>query len=504
MKRARYVEFDSIGKSFPGVRALDAVSFGVEEGSVHGLIGENGAGKSTLLKILSGVYPPSDGTLRLAGNACAFGTAAEAIRAGVTVIYQELHLVPEMSVAENLYLGQMPAVGGVVNRRQLLADAQARLDELGEHISPTTRVGRLPIAQRQMIEIAKALSRGAKVIAFDEPTSSLSQRETERLFEIISKLKADGKVIFYVSHRMEEIFRVCDSVTVLRDGQHVETLDSLDGVDAGELVRHMVGRDIADVYGYRSRAHGECALEVNDILGPGLNEAASFSVNRGEILGVFGLVGAGRSELMKLIYGATRKTSGSVSILNETVYIRSPKDAIRAGLMFCPEDRKQEGIVPIRSVTENLNLSARRNHAHLGFVINRDWENENVRDHIEKLSIRTPSARQLIMNLSGGNQQKVILARWLSEQTQVMLLDEPTRGVDVGAKREIYDLMYSLADDGIGLVMVSSDLPEILGVSDRIMIMRQGKISGVLSREEATSENVMQLALPIAEYEECA
>jgi L-arabinose transport system ATP-binding protein len=500
MKRARYVEFDDIGKSFPGVRALDAVSFGADEGSVHGLVGENGAGKSTLLKALSGVHPPTDGCIRLAGREQHFGGAADAIHAGVAVIYQELHLVPEMSVAENLYLGQMPATCGVVKRRQMFDDAMARLQELGEDISPATKVGRLPIAQRQMIEIAKALSRGAKVIAFDEPTSSLSERESERLFEIIARLKADNKVIFYVSHRMEEIFRVCDAVTVLRDGRHVVTLDSLEDGDAGTLVKHMVGRDIADVYGYRSRAHGPPALEVKNLVGPGLSEAANFSAKQGEILGVFGLVGAGRSELMKLVYGATRKTSGSVSICEQETHISCPRDAIRAGLMFCPEDRKQEGIVPILSVSENLNMSARRHQSHLGFVINRAWEDRNAREHIERLSIRTPSARQLIVNLSGGNQQKVILARWLSENTRVMLLDEPTRGIDVGAKREIYDLMYDMAERGMGLVVVSSDLSEILGVSDRIMVMRQGRISGFLDREAATSENIMKLALPVAEY----
>ncbi len=497
-----FVEFDNVGKSFPGVRALDQVNFGVSEGSVRGLIGENGAGKSTLLKILSGVYTATDGVVRLAGEAQSFSTASDAIAAGVAVIYQELHLVPEMTVAENLYLGHMPAKGGVVNRQQMNDRTRAQLEALGEDISPNTKVGRLPIAQRQMVEIAKALTRGAKVIAFDEPTSSLSARETDRLFETIAKLKAEGKVIFYVSHRMEEIFRVCDSVTVLRDGRHVHTYESMDGVTQDTLVKAMVGRDITDVYAYTPREHGDCALEARDVAGPGLTEPVSFSVARGEILGIFGLVGAGRSELLKLVYGATRRASGTFRIFDEEVAIHQPRDAIRAGLMFCPEDRKREGIVPIRSVQENLNLSARRHHTHFGFVINGAWEARNVREHIDRLAIRTPSPRQLVMNLSGGNQQKVILARWLSEYVRVLLLDEPTRGIDVGAKSEIYALMYELARQGIGIVMVSSEMPEVLGVADRLMVMRQGKVSGVLSREDATSERVLELALPVAEYVE--
>ena len=467
------------------------MSFGAAEGSIHGLIGENGAGKSTLLKTLSGVHPPTDGTIRIAGQPRRFANTADALAAGVAVIYQELHLVPEMTVAENLYLGQFPATCGVVDRARLLADARARLKALGEDIAPATKVRRLPIAQRQMIEIAKALSRGAKIIAFDEPTSSLSARETERLFETLGQLKAEGKVIFYVSHRMDEIFRVCDAVTVLRDGRHVGSRASLEGVTTDDLVKSMVGRDITDVYGYRTRERGDCALEVRDVRGPGLNDPVSFSVARGEILGVFGLVGAGRSELLKLIYGANRKSGGAVAVFGRQTDIRRPKDAIRAGLMFCPEDRKQEGIVPIRSVMENLNLSARRHHTRLGFIINHAWEARNAREHIDRLTIRTPSPRQLIVNLSGGNQQKVILARWLSEQTRVLLMDEPTRGIDVGAKREIYDLMYDLADQGIGLVIVSSDLPEVLGISDRIMVMRQGRVSGFLDRKEADSERVL-------------
>jgi len=495
-----YVEFRDIGKSFPGVRALDVVTFGVPEGSVRGLIGENGAGKSTLLKILSGVHPPTDGALHIGGIEQRFSSAADAIAAGVAVIYQELHVVPEMTVAENLSLGRMPAKCGIIDRQAMRKRAINQLEALGENISPDMKVGRLSIAQRQMVEIAKALARGAKIIAFDEPTSSLSARETERLFATIDRLKREGKVIFYVSHRMEEIFRVCDSVTVLRDGTHVQTMESMDGVNQDVLVKAMVGREISDVYGYRARVHSGCALEVRDYEGPGVREPISFTVARGEILGIFGLVGAGRSELLKLIYGAVPRTAGTAKIFDEEVIINQPRDAIRTGLMLCPEDRKKEGIIPIRSIQENLNLSARRHHAYFGFIINGNWEGRNVREHIDRLAIRTPSPQQLIVNLSGGNQQKVILARWLSEHVRVLFLDEPTRGIDVGAKREIYDLIFSLADKGIGVVMVSSDLPEVLGVSDRVMVMRQGRVAGYLDRKEATSERTLELALPVAEY----
>ncbi|MCX7046151.1 MAG: L-arabinose ABC transporter ATP-binding protein AraG [Candidatus Sumerlaeota bacterium] len=493
-----YLEFDHISKTFPGVKALDDVSFGVAEGSCHALIGENGAGKSTLLKILSGAYTPTKGLLRLGGQSHVFHSTAEALAARVAVIYQELHLVPEMTVAENLFLGHIPARHGIINRAELRAGARRQLETLGENISPDMKLGRLPIAQRQMVEIAKALTRGAKVIAFDEPTSSLSDREIQKLFAIIRELKNKGHVILYVSHRLQEIFEICDSVTVFRDGRRVETFGDMSAVTHDILVNRMVGRDIHNIYGYEPRSHGETALEADAIMGPGLKEPASFSVARGEILGFFGLVGAGRSELMNLIYGAVPKTGGLLKIEGKPERIACPRDAIRAGIMLCPEDRKKDGIIPIRSVLENLNISSRRNHAYGGFWINEPWERRNAKEKIAQLAIRTPSFNQLIMNLSGGNQQKVILARWLSESIGTILLDEPTRGIDVGAKSEIYAIMYELARQGIAVIMVSSDLPEVLGVSDRIAVMRGGRISAILSREETTQEQVLKLALPAA------
>ena len=496
------LRFDSISKAFPGVKALDGISFGVGGGSVHALLGENGAGKSTLLKVLSGAYWPQSGKVHLGGRPVVFHSTAEAIRAGIAVIYQELQLVPEMSVAENLYLGHLPSTLGWVHRGELLESSRRQLAALGEEINPRAKLSALSIAQRQMVEIAKALSRDATVIAFDEPTSSLSAREVDRLFEVIRRLKGEGKAILYVSHRMEEVLEVCDAATVLRDGRHVETFESLDGVPASTLVNRMVGRSINDVFHYSPRPTGEPAVEVEGLHGPGLTAPANLCVARGEIVGVFGLVGAGRTELLKLICGATRPTAGQVRIHGRPLSIRSPRDAIRAGLVLCPEDRKKEGIIPVRSVMENLNISGRRHFSPLGFIIDSRRERENAQRFVEKLSIRTPSLAQLIGNLSGGNQQKVILSRWLCEDLKAILLDEPTRGIDVGAKSEIYSIIYDLAKSGVGVLVVSSELPEVLGICDRIMVMREGRIVGELSRDAADPEQVMHLALPQSQARE--
>jgi L-arabinose transport system ATP-binding protein len=488
--------FDRVSMEFPGVKALQEVSFDVRAGSVHALMGENGAGKSTLLKILSGAYRPTSGVLLIDDKPLSFQTTAEALAAGVAVIYQELHLVPEMTVAENLFLGHLPSRGGLVKRSELAAAARKQLDLVGEAISPETKVGRLPLAQRQMVEIAKALTRGARIIAFDEPTSSLSDREVRRLFTIIRDLKARGCAILYVSHRMEEIFQLCDRITILRDGKHVETAE-LKTMTRDAVVQRMVGRELADIYSYTPRPQSEPGLVVQGLLGPGLAEPCTFTVKSGEILGFFGLIGAGRTELLRLLYGATAKIAGTVSVVGHTTDVDSPRDAIEAGIVLCPEDRKKEGIVAVRSVLENINLSARRRKARAGGLIDENWERSNAQQRIDQLRVRTPSARQLIRNLSGGNQQKVILGRWLSETVKVILLDEPTRGIDVGAKSEIYTIMQNLAREGVCVVMVSSELPEVMGVADRIAVMRQGRIAAIVNRGEATEEKLLKLALPL-------
>ena len=492
-----YLRFENLTKSFPGVRALEDVSFDVNEGSVHALCGENGAGKSTLLKILSGVYKQDSGHVLLDGEGTKYSSPFGAIEAGIAVIYQELHLVPEMTVAENVFLGHLPHRGGWVNRSELAAQTHALLDTLGVKIDPWAKVGSLPIALRQIVEIAKALSHDAKVIAFDEPTSSLSAREVEHLFKVIGDLQSQGKVILYVTHRMAEIFAICDAATILRDGKHVETFISFAGVTADDVVSRMVGRSLQDIYGYRARNIGENALNVRGLQAAGISNPVDLDVRAGEIVGIFGLAGAGRSELLHAIYGASRTMGGSVAVFGDGG-ITGPPNAIRKGLMLCPEDRKKDGVFSLRSVGENINISARRRYSKLGFWIDEKREEENAQSQVSRLSVRTPSLQQPIGLLSGGNQQKAILGRWLSENVRVLMLDEPTRGIDVGAKREIYEIVYELAEQGVGVLMVSSELPEVLGVCDRIIVMREGAIAGELSRAEATEANVIRLALPQA------
>jgi len=490
------LDFVGLSKAFPGVRALDGVSFAVRGGSVHALMGENGAGKSTLLKILSGAYQPTSGMLRLGGDERVFTSTAEAIEAGVAVIYQELHLVPEMTVAENLLIGRYPRRGFFLNRAALHEEAARLLALVGEDISPDTRLGRLSLAQRQMVEIAKALGRGARVVAFDEPTSSLSAKETDRLFAIIRDLKSRGHAILYVTHRMDEVYAICDAATVLRDGRHVISHDSLAEVTRDALVKSMVGRELTNVYNYRPRSHAPDGLDVRGIAGPGLRKPVSFQVARGEILGFFGLVGAGRSELMRLICGAVEPSAGEVFVQGEKLPPDSPRAAIQAGLVFCPEDRKKEGIVAIRSVAENINLSARRSRLTAGLFLDLAWEKRNAAEQIARMRVKTASPETLIGLLSGGNQQKAILARWLSERVRVIVLDEPTRGIDIGAKSEIYALIHDLAASGVSVVVVSSELPEVLGISDRVFVMREGVVAAEFTRGEATPEAVMHAALP--------
>ena len=493
---AAALRFDGIGKTFPGVKALDGISFTAQPGQVHALMGENGAGKSTLLKILGGAYIPSSGALHIGAQTLAFKCAADSIASGVAVIHQELHLVPEMSVAENLFLGHLPTRWGVVNRGLLRKQALACLKGLADEIDPDQKLGRLSLGQRQLVEIAKALSRGANVIAFDEPTSSLSAREIDRLMAIIARLRDEGKVVLYVSHRMEEVFRICDAVTVFKDGRFVRTFDDMATLTHDQLVTCMVGRDIQDIYEYRPRERGEVALKVEGLLGPGLREAVSLEVHKGEILGLFGLVGAGRTELFRLLSGLTRSTAGQLQLFGENLHLHSPRDAIDAGVLLCPEDRKKEGIIPLSSVAENINISARGAHSTFGWLLREGWEKGNADHQIKAMKVKTPNAEQKIMYLSGGNQQKAILGRWLSMPMKVLLLDEPTRGIDIGAKSEIYQIIHNLAASGIAVIVVSSDLMEVMGISDRILVMSEGVLTGELNRDQADEAQLLQLALP--------
>lgn len=495
---AHYLRFEDITKTFPGVKALDSVSFGVKEGSIHGLIGENGAGKSTLLHVLSGAYSPDGGQIHIDGRERVFNSTSEAISAGISVIYQELNLLPEMTVADNLLLGHYPRKYGFIKQRELIAKAAEQIETLGESFGANTKVKHLSIGQRQMVEIGKALLHNAKIITFDEPTSSLSEREVRQLFKIIRGLKEDGRCIIYVSHKLDEIFELCDSCTVLRDGRRIETFEDLTHVSGDQLVQRMVGREIRDRYGYEPRPAGQRYFEVRDLFGPGLSEPARFQIKAGEIVGFFGLVGAGRSELLKLIYGDSLQSGGEVFVNNKKVVIKNPRDAIRNRICLLPEERRDEGIIGERSVSENINISSRRKTLIANFFIDEKEERQTAQRFIDALEIKTPSREQLLKNLSGGNQQKTILARWLSEKIDVFLFDEPTKGIDVGAKYDIYQIIYELAKQGKAIAFVSSDLMEILGVADRIIVMRSGRIVGNVARAEAGEEKILSMALPTA------
>ncbi|OBW93357.1 L-arabinose ABC transporter ATP-binding protein AraG [Gallibacterium salpingitidis] len=493
--KIKLLTFHKISKIFPGVKALSNITFDVKAGSIHALMGENGAGKSTLLKILSGLYQPDEGELRLNDVPIVNNNTAKALKNRIAIIYQELNLIPELTVAENIYLGQFPIKNGCVDKKLLNQNAKQILLRLGETISPDTPLKELSIGQRQMVEIAKALSRKAQVIAFDEPTSSLSNREIQNLFKVIRELRDSGCIIIYVSHRMEEIFSLCDAITIFKDGTHVKTEYDIHQLTNEKLVSLMVGRNINDIYHYTSREYQGPGLFVKNLKGAKLSSEVSFSVQKGEILGLFGLVGAGRTELCRLIFGADPKQQGEIFFEDQKLQINSPKNAISYGITYCPEDRKACGIVPILSVKENINMSARPNHLSLNTFIQEDWEDINAKKQIAALRVKTPSEYQLIGNLSGGNQQKVILGRWLSLNTKVIILDEPTRGIDVGAKSEIYQFIYELANKGVCVIIISSDLPEVLGLSDRLLVMKNGAITGELARSQFSEEAALKYAM---------
>lgn len=491
-----FLEFSSLSKSYPGVRALSEVGFAVPKGSVHGLMGENGAGKSTLIRILSGDTRPDEGEIRIDGVAQRFTSTRDAFDAGVVVVHQELQLVPNLSVAENLRLGRFPQTGGIIDFRAMFDEVGKTLADIGIDVDPRAKISALSIGERQMVEIAKAVMIDARVIALDEPTSSLSSRESEILFRLIDRLRAAGKVILYVSHRLDEIFRLCDGCTVLRDGTLAAHHPTMEGVTRDRLVSEMVGREISNIWGWRPRPAGEVRLAVEGLSGSRVPEPQSFVARAGEVLGFFGLVGAGRSELMRLVFGADAAASGRVTIDGAPLRPLDPATAIRSGLVLCPEDRKADGILQGRSITENVAISSRRHHSPFG-IIRPALEGATADRFIGALRIRTPSRRQDIVNLSGGNQQKVILARWLSEPNiKVLIADEPTRGIDVGAKAEIYEILYSLAEKGVAVVVISSELPEIIGISDRVLVMCDRRITAEFQRAEVSEAALLAAALP--------
>ncbi len=488
------LRLEGIVKRFPGVVALDGIRLDLRAGEVHAVCGENGAGKSTLMKIISGQYQPDEGVIRYRGEQVRFASTSQAQAAGIAIIHQELNLVPHLSVAENLFLAREPKRGPFVDTRKLNADAVRCLARIGLEVAPTTLVRTLSIAQQQLVEIAKALSFEARVLIMDEPTSSLTESETVQLFRIIEELRADGVAILYISHRLDEMAQIVDRVTVLRDGRYIST-DEFSAVSVNDIVARMVGRSLDDAYPPRhSVPTSDVLLRVRDVRREGVFGPVSFDLCRGEILGFAGLMGAGRTEVARAVFGADRLDHGSIELNGRPVTVRSPREAIRHGIAYLSEDRKQDGLALGMSVAANItlaNVSAVSSRA--GFV-RFDEEAEVARRYVNDLAIRTPSVDQIVRNLSGGNQQKVVIGKWLYRGSKILFFDEPTRGIDVGAKFAIYGLMDRLAADGVGVVLISSELPELLGMTDRIAVFHEGLITAVLDTKHTNQEEIMHFA----------
>ncbi len=484
-----------VSKRFPGVVALDGVDFDLRAGEVHVLLGENGAGKSTLMKVLSGAYRADAGEIAIDGRAVTIDAPRAAQALGIATIYQELSLVPQLSVADNILLGHEPARAGWIDRRRLREDARRSLEEVGIDLDPGRRIDRLGLAEQQMVELAKALFRRARILVMDEPTSALTTREIERLFDVVRRVTAGGAGVVYISHRMQELSRIGDRVTVLRDGRHTGTF-RLDEVPLDRLVCLMANRDVRDHFPRRRAPVGEELLRLEHVSAPKVDDV-SLTVRRGEIVGVAGLLGAGRTELARIIAGAERPAAGRVFVKGREVSARSPREAIRAGIGFLPEDRKRHGLVLQLSVQANIGLPSLERWSRAGIVSQRA-EHDEARRWVGELRIKTPDAAERVVRLSGGTQQKVVLARWLAAQADILVMDEPTRGVDVGAKVEIYEIMNGLTAAGAGILMISSELPEVLGMSDRIYVMCRGRIDTEIDACDATEQQVLQAALGLS------
>ena len=490
------IEMQAICKYFTGVKALDNVSLTAQSGYVYAIVGENGAGKSTLLKIMNGDYTMTSGRMLLNGAQQNFTAPKDAIDAGISVIYQERQIVANMTVAENVFLGNwLRKKSGLVDYDGMAAQAKRIIDEFGLPIDPNEKVKNLSAAYQQMVEIMKAYARNAKVIAFDEPTASLTDAEIEVLFRIIKKMKAENKIIFYVSHRMKEISEIADKIIVFKDGVLVGSVDC-GAVTMNELVKMMVGRDLGDIFKELpfNDHPGEVVLEVKGLCNAKVQDV-SFQVRAGEVVGFSGLVGAGRTEVMRSVFGADPMTRGEIRIDGKPVEIKSPTQAIKCGIALCPEDRKEQGIIPLLSVGDNISVSVLDKLLTPIRFIDRKKEDALVEESIGRFSINTPNAHKKIVELSGGNQQKCIIARWDATHPKVLILDEPTKGIDVGAKSEFYKLIREYAQHGMAIVLISSELPEIIGLSDRIIVMREGRITGEVARADATEEVLLNYAM---------
>lgn len=491
MEERNILELKHISKQYTGVKALDDVSMSFRRGEVHALMGENGAGKSTLIKTLSGAIQPNDGEIVFEGTTYTHMEPHQAMELGIHVIYQEFNMMPELSVAENIFMGQQLGGGVLFNKSITEERAQKILDGMHVKINARETVKNLSVANMQLVEIAKALTRDVKVLVMDEPTAPLTDAEVETLFEIVQMLKSKGVTIIYISHRIAEVFQISDRVSVLRDGRFIKTVMTNE-VDRDELIRLMVGREVSDTYPKRDFAPGEVVLELRDVCGNGV-ENVSFAVRSGEIFGLSGLVGAGRTETMRMIFGADPIDRGEVLLNGQPVHPKHPAEAVKLGIGLIPEDRKQQGLLLDLPIFTNISMATMRDISHFT-VVNSRAEKENVNRLVEAVTIKTPSIAQLVRNLSGGNQQKVVLAKWLAANCKVLIFDEPTRGIDVGARHEIYKLMNELCRQGIAIVMISSDMEEILGMSDRIMVLCEGHQAGILEREAFSQETILSLA----------
>jgi ribose transport system ATP-binding protein len=487
------VEMRQITKTFPGVVALDDVSFECHKGEVHAVVGENGAGKSTLMKILSGVYQPDQGQILLHGSPTNIQSPHDALRQGISIIYQELNLLPDLTVAANVFLGREPRGAlGFLNTQELANRARDVLGRLEVDLDPGMRVGRLSVAQQQMVEIAKALSLNAELIIMDEPSSTLGGEDLQHVFDVIAALKEQGVTVIYISHRIAEIFQVADRVTVFKDGKVVGT-ENVSDIDRASLVRMMIGRKLSETFPSRGAEAGEEILAIQDLTSGNVLHDVNLSVRRGEIVGIAGLMGAGRTELAEAIFGARSIDRGTIRINGQPVAVKSPRDALQHNIGFLTENRKEEGLVLELPLRDNAALPSLKQRQRWGFV-QRRREEQIVSGMVAELDCRTPSLNQEVQFLSGGNQQKVVLAKWLISGPDLLIFDEPTRGIDVGAKSEIWHLMRELANRGTAILMISSELPEVIGMSDRVVVMHRGQIAGILPGEEATEEQVMLLA----------
>lgn len=485
---------EKLCKAFPGVKALNDVSFSIEKGEVLALMGENGAGKSTLIKILAGAYRMDSGEIFCEGKKVQINDRNDSTKLGISIIFQELNLFSNLSVAENIFVNrEFRKAGFIYDREKTNSEAKLLLERVGLNCSPDTKLGKLSVSQRQMVEIAKALSADVRLIIMDEPTSSLTDTEVDKLFDIINNLKKRGVSILFVSHKINEVRRIADRVHILRDGEYIATLKK-EEITEEAIIKSMVGRTLENIFVKQYAEIGEIALEVRNLCTKNFLKNISFNVRKGEIVGFAGLVGAGRSEVMRAVFGLDAISEGEILIDGKPVRINSPSDAIKHGLGLVPEDRKHDGLILGMSVMKNGSIVMLGKLSKHG-LINDALEYETIESYVEKLSIKTPSMEKEVKDLSGGNQQKVVVAKWLANNPQILIVDEPTRGIDVAAKKEIHNLISNLAKSGVAIIMISSEMPEVLGMCDRIYVMHEGRIRSELCREEATQEKIMKVIL---------